>query len=107
MATLRSNGKCIVEMRVYRSRTDGADGDEMTMNTVTIYRAMSSGKVLKKSNGIFNYGVNGTHQKCTGHWLVCGKIKAELVNKGNSAIFEAMQSWADQLRDKGMDVEIS
>ena len=107
MATIKANGDCIVEMKVYRHKTDNADGDPMTSEMTTTYRAMSSGKILKKTSGIFDYGTGGNPSKMAGHWTVCGKIKADLVQAGKSAIFEAMQSWADKLRDKGLDVEIS
>jgi hypothetical protein len=65
---------------------------------------MSSGKLLKKRNSTIDYGM-GNPSKYTGHWTVAGTIKKTLTDK--AAIFNAMQSWADQLRQKGLDVELS
>jgi hypothetical protein len=105
MARLKNNGECLVEMRVYRHDTDNAEADEMTRDTVTIYRAMSSGKILKKTQSTIDYGMGGKPEKYSSNWTVKGKIKSTL--NGKQEIFDAMQLWADRLRQKGLCAEIS
>jgi hypothetical protein len=112
MATIRANGECLAEMKIYRSRTDNADGgvgsiDEMRIDTVTTYRAMSSGKMLRKISSVIDYGTGGNPTHAPGHWTVCGRVKPSLLTAGRRAVFAAMQAWADELRQKGLDVEMS
>lgn len=104
MAKLSSNGKCICEMKVYSKKTDRADGDAMTQETTTTYRAMSSGKILKNLVVVTDYGMGAPTRNNYG-WKVKGKIKETL--KTNSEIISAMQSWCDQLSTRGYDAEIT
>jgi len=106
MATLKANGDCLVEMILHRTTTDGADGDEMRLMERKTYRAMSSGYTLKKRDVFCDYGLGSETKWHTGVWKRCGKIKAALL-ADRAALFEGFQAWADQLREKGWDVELS
>ena len=78
----------------------------MTLTKTITYRAMSSGYVLKRIETVTDYAIGGTPSRSTSGWKRAGKIKAHLM-QNRSALFDAMAEWADQLREKGWDAEIS
>lgn len=106
MATLRANGEKLFELTATKFFTDGAEGDPMTKEHKVTFRAMSSGYVLKKTDVKTNYGFGGDAKLYAGTWKRHAKIKKELMGD-QSALFAAMQRWADQLIAKGWDAEIA
>ncbi len=106
MAKLSANGDCIIEMRSERRQTDGADADEMSLTTRTTRRAMTSGYVLVRTDVLADYGTGGTPRWHNGTWKRNGKIKAALM-ANHDALKAAFHAWADQMRAKGVDVEVS
>ena len=105
MAKLKSNGETLVEMTAFRIFTDGADGDTMTKEHKITLRAMSSGIVLKKTDVRCDYGFGNGAKYYPGTWKRLGRIKANLLND-KPALFNSMQAWADDLRNKGWDAEV-
>lgn len=93
-------------MIMMRHRTDGADADTMTMTERKIVRAMSSGYTLNRFDVQADYGFGAVVKWHNGEWKRGGKIKAHLM-LNRSALFSAFQEWADGLRGKGWDVELS
>lgn len=107
MATLRANGEVLVEMTVARERTDGAEADPMRLVERIVYRAMSSGFMLKKTTVTADYGTGGTPRPHSDGWKrMPNRIKAELL-ADKAKLFEAMQLWCDNLRAKGWDAELT
>ena len=101
MATLKSNRTIVSEMIVNTIKTEE---DCYTIKR-TIYRAMSNGYVLVKSN--MEHYVDGMlFDKFSGTWKRKSKMKAHLIGNEN-AIKDAMQAWQEQLIMKGIDAEIS
>ncbi len=110
MATLRKNGEIITELTIYRSQTDGADGgiDEMRLDKITKYRAMTSGKILRKIQIISDYGTGSPAKKFDYGWKVYGKIKPELIkNKDFEGIRKGFFEWHERLLLKGLECEIT
>ena len=102
MATLRANGKTIISLKVSRANIEDDSGTQTT--TETIYRAMSSGKVLTKTT--WRGSIDGL--PATSHstgWKVKGKIKKSIAGDC-AAIRRAMFNWQDDLISKGYDAEI-
>jgi len=106
MATLKSNGNLLVEMKVSKFTSDGAEGDPMTKREVLTYRAMSGGWMLRKIDVWLDYGLGSGEEKIRGVWRRHSKIKKELLSDKRE-LFNRMQTWADNLRLKGFDAEIS
>ena len=104
MAKLKSNGECFCELRVYKHDSDHADADQMTNDTTVIYRAMESGKMLKKIQNVLDFGLGKTEKHSTG-WKVSGKIKPHLIGN-RDATRNAMFEWQEQLMRKGISCEI-
>lgn len=107
MATLRANGDTVAELVYYGNvQSDGAEADAMTRRNRYTYRAMSSGVMLRKVDSWLNWGTGQGEMYYPGNWKRSGKVKAEI--RGNVAeIRNRMQSWADDLRNRGLDAEIS
>ena len=106
MATLKANGDVLVEMKLERTRTDGAEADAMMLTERRTIRAMTSGYTLERRDVLADYGMGGKVEWHNGAWKRLGHIKAALMTD-KAALFNAFQAWADGLRAKGWDAELA
>lgn len=96
MATLRANGRCVIE---YTKRST-IDDDSGHRDVTEVVRIMESNKILKKVT------IVADGKKYTWGWKVLGRVKAHL--RGNErAIRDAVAVHVDMMRAKGRDVEIT
>ena len=113
MATLKRHGEVLSEMIACWQQSDGADGDPMTRTIRKTYRIMSDGQTLVRSDVRTDYGTGGNPEWHNGTWKLMlrkdgkpTKVKAEML-ADNGQLMDGMQTWADGLRAKGWDAEIS